>query len=243
MSSSLKKRKIFLIYCKNPKTAGYLRGLIYDNIFGSSTYIALNQDNTYQVILTKKIDVFIVEMDPYEEKDEQFLETLYLNTKSFFAPLIILTPTHKKSQRLSIPCHCLQKPFEANHFIELILKLSVQKKRAQIQESKRYRTRQMAYVKSFLKEEKFYPLHIYNLSKTGAYFEHKSLPPWEVGEILNIKIVLDDLNLEHNLSAKLMWINNEGSIFGGHGFGVKFISEQDVQTHLIETTEKKNKIS
>lgn len=221
--------------------AGYLRGLIYENMVEASTYITLNQDNTYQVILSKKVDVLVVEMDPFEKKDVEFLEDLYLHTINFSAPLIILTPIEGNPKRLSIPCHSLQKPFEANHFIELLFKLSLQKKTTHVQEAKRYKTRQMAYVKSLMKEEKFHPMHIYNLSKTGAYFENKALPPWNVGEMLKVKIILNDLDLEHDLTAQLMWVNNGGSIFGGHGFGVKFVSSQDLHSHLIEETERKKK--
>lgn len=234
---SMKLRKNFLIYCKDSKFAGHLKHVIYQNIQGICTYISLNQDNTYQILLNKRIDVFLVEMDPFHEKDKKFLEDVYFHLKNLSAHLIILTAEEEEPQHFSLSCHSLQKPIQTKKLIELLLKLSSRKKIIRVQGEKRHRTRQEVYVKSLLKKESFYKINMYNLSKTGSYFEMEQLPPWNVGETVGIKVNLKDLSIQHELIAKVMWINNEGSIFGGHGMGVKFISSHSLHSSLIEETE------
>ena len=65
---------------------------------------------------------------------------------------------------------------------------------------------------------------MFNLSKGGAYCEFEADESFRIGDVLRIKIQLNDMNLERVMNAKLVWKTRRGSYSGKPGIGVKFIS-------------------
>ena len=238
----MKLKKTFLLYCRNISITKQVRTILYKNIPNTSLSLSIstssNQDSTYQAILHKKIDVFIVECDKLKKEDTSFLQNLYFHLQNFSAPLILITSQNEKLNQLSFPYHHFYKPINEKKILHLVLKLISTKGIIPTQRSVRYKTRQDAYVKSLFNDKKPSKVKIYNLSTTGAYFEFKTQPSWKKGEFLNIKILLDDLSIQHDLTGKIMWTSDNGHVFKGFGIGVKFIPPEAVYGNLIEEVGK-----
>jgi Tfp pilus assembly protein PilZ len=96
----------------------------------------------------------------------------------------------------------------------------------------RYNTNVLAQIESMVTGN---PLltSMYNLSKGGAYCEFDSDETFTVGDLVKLKVNLEDTKSDYDLSAKVIWTVKKGRFSGRFGCGFKFVSTQDAYHSLI----------
>lgn len=119
----------------------------------------------------------------------------------------------------------LERPFELRALKGLARKLIVDKSIAQ-QIYRRYRTQQPALIESILSNEKM-ESKMYNLSVGGAYFELPRKPELRVGDLMRVKIPLQDVNRHHQINGRVVWATHKGHSGGGFGIGVRFMKSAE----------------
>jgi len=113
----------------------------------------------------------------------------------------------------------LEKPFEMKDLLGIVRKMLLA--RAVLQRvHRRFATSQEAEV-SFLTSGGVMSSKIRNLSKGGAYLEFLQPAPIKVGELVNLKMELKDVNRSYTLQAKIVWTSRTNT--RGAGIGVEFV--------------------
>src|SRR5690606_34559234 len=74
---------------------------------------------------------------------------------------------------------------------------------------------------------------MYNLSKGGAYCEFDSPTPVTVGDMVRVRIHLDEKNSDYAINAKVIWTTAKGRFSGRFGCGMKFVSSRDIYKTLL----------
>jgi Tfp pilus assembly protein PilZ len=126
----------------------------------------------------------------------------------------------------------LEKPFELKTFKGLARKLMTSKTVPQ-QIHRRFRTRQTAWLETFISGESF-QTEMFNLSKGGAYFELSKRPTIGVGDLLRLKIPMANSDREHHIHGRIVWTTHKGFALGGYGIGVRFIKSNDMYRQLMD---------
>ena len=78
------------------------------------------------------------------------------------------------------------------------------------------------------------PSQIYNLSMGGAYCEFFTKTNVAVGDLVKLKVHLEDVGRQHAVNAKIVWVTRNGPCTGGQGAGMKFVKYDDVYRQLME---------
>ena len=142
-----------------------------------------------------------------------------------------MTPEGKKFLSELAEVHTLSAPYGDRALVGLTRKLMLAR-RVPRQAHRRFNTNLMAQLESMSTGN---PLltSMYNLSKGGAYCEFDSRDNISVGELIKLKINLEDTKSDYDLSAKVVWTVKKGRFSGRFGCGFKFISTQDAYHSLI----------
>jgi len=74
---------------------------------------------------------------------------------------------------------------------------------------------------------------IFNMSKTGAYLELNSLQDVNVGEMVKLRMELEDVSRTYVMPAKIVWTQIMGRT-GGTGVGVHFTGRGAVRRHIFQ---------
>lgn len=89
----------------------------------------------------------------------------------------------------------------------------------------RYPTHELAQLEVYGKVGK-YSAHMKNISRTGAFFEmYNHVTQLRIGDVIQIKISLNQLNKEHFMNAEVIWKKNAN-------IGVQFINSNKVFDRL-----------
>lgn len=100
------------------------------------------------------------------------------------------------------------------------------------QKNERYRTETSSTVEFPLTGDELNSM-LFNLSKTGAYMEFQEKPPVSVGDVVRVRVQLDQLNKDHHLPAKVVWFSRRGQTKGGFGVGLQFMPEEDYYRQML----------
>ena len=122
----------------------------------------------------------------------------------------------------------LEKPFELKDLLGITRKMLMARAVSQ-RIHRRYATSQDAEVELMVGGAKLIS-RVRNLSKGGAYLEFMTAVPVKVGELMNVKLDLKDLNRTYTMSAKVVWTSRT-NIRGG-GVGVEFVGPGDMKRNL-----------
>lgn len=113
----------------------------------------------------------------------------------------------------------LEKPFEMKDLLGIIRKMLLARAVSQ-RVHRRFATSQDAEV-SFSNGGGTIVSRVRNLSKGGAYLEFMQPAPIKVGELVNLKMELKDVNRSYTLHAKVVWTSRTNT--RGAGIGVEFV--------------------
>ena len=58
--------------------------------------------------------------------------------------------------------------------------------------------------------------------------------PLSKGDLLRIKIKLNDVERAHTLNARVVWTTEKGSFSGRSGIGMKFVKPEDIHRFLMD---------
>lgn len=125
----------------------------------------------------------------------------------------------------------LEKPFENKDLQGVCLKFLSEIDVNQ-RSYRRYYTNQKAEVAMLgLAEE--VSTRVFNMSKGGAYFESSQISGCKVGDVVSLRIHLQEVSREYNISGKVVWTTPRGIWTGGYGVGVEFIQADHLKQAMV----------
>jgi Tfp pilus assembly protein PilZ len=196
---------------------------------------SLNHRETNRVLSNRSVQLIIYQTQEF--KQPQIDRIHDLRRLGFTYPLLVITDKITPLiERFSVEeprVNFLEKPFTLSTLRGLTKKLMVTKNIVK-QQFKRYRTNQTASIETFVSGEAL-QTKMLNLSKGGAYFETEEKPDLSVGELLRLKFDLDQVEREHHIHGRIIWTTPKGNEGGKYGIGVKFIKQEDIYRHLLQS--------
>ncbi len=125
----------------------------------------------------------------------------------------------------------LEKPFEQKDLIgisEKLIKGTSVSQRIQ----RRFYTNQKAYISAFGGSDRL-DAKVFNLSRSGAYLEHKGTGTLAKGELVQVNVQLNEVYREYNVNARVVWSSQRGVWGTGRALGVEFVKTQDIYRDLL----------
>lgn len=221
-----------LLHCNSVSNAETMR-LALETRLPYPIHLSFDEKTALSIIQNRKIHLLAYETVEFNKRDLDF--TMNLRRAGFSSPALIVAETMrfekflgKEEQKLFF----LGKPFDEKSFVGVTKKLMLSRNLVQ-QKYKRFRTQQTAFLETFMSGETL-PSQICNLSVGGAYCEFIGKTSLVVGDLVKLKIQLEDLGRQHVVNAKIVWMTREGSITGGPGAGMKFVKYDDIYRQLME---------
>jgi hypothetical protein len=212
-----------LLFSENKVWVQQSSEYLHDNLPYAFTGVK-ESDEIYDVLSRVKVDLIV-----YRDLDGvhfalDLIKSLringYRNSILFVTSKIKDKNFFKMAEDLKI--YVLQSPYEEKNLEGLIKKLMYSRSVPQ-QYHQRYETIQNAELEYIYTGENMNST-IRNLSVGGAYIEVGADRVLNIGDQVKIKIDLKDVNKEHNLSAKVVWMKRTGATDGRYGVGLKFES-------------------
>lgn len=196
---------------------------------------SLDLEKTKDIITEQAINLLIYDCENYTTRELQFFKDVRTWGLSF--PVLFICSnvlaTDLDTLKSENKPHFLEKNFEDKKLLGVINKL-LRVRQIPQQMLQRYPTNQRVVVES-LQEGMVIDSSMYNLSKGGAYCEFDPTDETQVsiGDLVKISVPLSDLSKSHALNAKVVWTTKKGRYSGRHGFGLKFINNEEVYRALL----------
>lgn len=198
-----------------------------------SIEVSHSSKTTESIITNQSIQLVIYDTTLFTGIDLQFLKDI--RNIGYSYPFLVLGTTEKEilAGATKNRMHFLDKPYEFKALRGLTRKLMVQRSIHQ-QIHRRYRTQIKAKMETFINGESF-ETYLFNLSKGGAYCEFAGASNiLGIGDLVRLKVNLEDVQRDYNLTARVVWTTRKGSYSGGHGAGLRFVKNNEVYRHLLE---------
>lgn len=221
------------LYCQSEKDAKFIKDYLEKEL----PYEILSAAQIPEMensIRSRNIQMLILQTGKLVKQDITYARQL--RAKGFTQPILMITDgvnsmsVEEISEKYRI--FILEKPFELRALRGLVRKLLVSRAVPQ-QIFRRYRTNIAATLETFISGDSFHT-HMFNLSRGGAYFELSEKPTVSVGDLLRMKVHLEDMDREHHVHGRIVWVTQKGHAAGGYGLGVKFIYGSDIYRSLLE---------
>lgn len=186
-------------------------------------------------------DLVIFNFNDWNQNELQFVEGL--RQEGYERMIMILAkadaPTAVQNLALLERVVYLEKPFEIRDLVGIAEKAISQGAVAQ-RIYRRFNTEQQATVEfsggaggSGNGVNRAVGSRIFNMSKTGAYLELNSLQDVNVGEMVKLRMELEDVSRTYVMPAKIVWTQIMGRT-GGTGVGVHFTGRGAVRRHIFQ---------
>ncbi len=193
------------------------------------------KEETNQVLDKRSIQLIIAQSRDFQQPEADRI--LELRSLGYTYPILyIVDRSSSLSERFSSEearVVFIEKPFELRTLRGLARKLMTARAVSK-QQFRRFPTNQTVYLENFASGENI-ETSMFNLSKGGAYFEVDKKPGLGVGELLRLKFHLDQVDKEHQIHGRVIWTTPKGHSSGGYGIGVKFIKQEDIYRHLLQS--------
>lgn len=196
-------------------------------------HLSFDERTARSIVENKAVHLLAYETKNFRKSDYDFTQDL--RKLGFSSPALILAEELKFDQfygKDDNKLFFLPKPFDPKAFVGVTRKLMVSRTITQ-QRHKRFPTQQTATMETFLSGEVL-PSQIYNLSMGGAYCEFFGKTGVSVGDLVKLKVQLEDLGTQYVMNAKIVWITRSGSCTGGQGAGMRFVKYDDIYRQLME---------
>lgn len=125
----------------------------------------------------------------------------------------------------------LEKPFEHKDLLGISDKLIRGTDVAQ-RVQRRFYTNQKAFLSAFGGDTKV-DAKVFNLSRGGAYIEHKGTTDIGRGQLVQLNVQLNEVYREYNVNAKVVWSSPKGFWGTGRALGIEFVKTQDIYRDLL----------
>ena len=196
--------------------------------------ISFDRQMTQDLLAQRSINMLLFETNKFVEADLQLLKDV--RTSGFVYPNLIVAESIEVPNFLpwaeKFKTHLLNKPFEFKALRGITQKLMLARTVPQ-QMHRRFRTQQNTVLETYLTGEVI-SSQMFNLSVGGAYFEFTGKPRVAVGDLVRLKVNLNDVSREHCVNARVIWTTRKGLNGGGPGAGVRFIKGHDIYRQLMD---------
>ena len=214
-----------LLHCESLEESKVLRE-IYEQHLPFPIYHSFDERNIERLISRNVINLTVLECAEFGMDQYNLVQDL--RELGYFHPIVVLPDqsdelrgAEMKEVQDRLRLHFVPKPFDDRELIGVSKKLLITKSIPQ-QDHQRFVTNQKAYVESIYSGEGVQS-SMYNLSKGGAYCEFDANYSFQIGDMVNLKIQLGELN-ERVMRAKLVWKTRRGAYSGKPGLGLKFVA-------------------
>jgi Tfp pilus assembly protein PilZ len=196
-------------------------------------FTALDSDSVKVQLESKVFNLAIVDCQAVTVETLAMIS--WLKGASYNFPIMVLTdkiqPTLQGKMNLLHDIHVLLRPALEKSILGLVRKLMVAK-RVPKQNFRRFNTNQIAQMEALTTGDSLLT-SMYNLSKGGAYCEFEGAAPLTIGDMIRVKVFLNDTNSEYTFNAKIVWTTPKGRFSGRFGCGFKFVSSKDMYKALL----------
>jgi hypothetical protein len=222
-----------LLSCKSIDDARFLKSYIESEL-PYEVFLAFEADKIEASLRAKSIHLLLLQTGNLAKQDLAY--ALALRQSGYNYPIMMITDSvgavnieeiHEKHK-----IYFMERPFELKTLKGLARKLMVAKTVPQ-QVFRRYKTNLQATLETFITGDRF-ETHMFNLSRGGAYFEVPKKPGVAVGDLLRLKVHLQDMEREHHIHGRVVWTTHKGHAAGGYGLGVKFMKTTDIYPNLLD---------
>lgn len=177
-------------------------------------------------------DLVIFNFNDWNQNELVWVEDL--RTEGFDRMIMILAkaeaPVAVQNLALLERVVYLEKPYEQRDLIGIAEK-AITQGRVEQRVHRRFDTEQPATVE--FGAGRSMGSRIFNLSKTGAYLELNALQDIAIGEVVKLRMELDDVSRTYVMPARVVWTNMMGRT-GGTGVGVHFTGRGAVRRHIFQ---------
>lgn len=222
-----------LLSCKSIDDARFLKGYIETEL-PYEVFLAQQQAEIETSLKAKNIHLLMMQTGNLAKQDLAY--ALQLRNNGYNYPILMITDSignnniDEANEKHKI--YFMERPFELKTLKGLARKLMSAKIVPQ-QVFRRYRTNVAATLETFISGDKFLT-HMFNLSRGGAYFELPKKPNVGIGDLLRLKVQLSDVEREHHVHGRVVWMTHKGHAAGGYGLGVKFMKSSDIYRNLLD---------
>ncbi len=221
-----------LIYTEDFELSEKMDSLLTRSL-NNPLFMAMNSQTLATELDSKVFSLGILREYEFTERTEKALTQIRRHGYSF--PLLIatekLTPTWVHFLQGLQDVHILVAPFNDKALVGLARKLLLAR-RVPKQIFRRFNTNQLAELESLSSGNSVLTC-MYNLSQGGGYVEFDSADPITVGDLLKIRVALEQTEKQYALNAKVIWTTPKGRFSGRFGCGFKFVTNQDAYRSLI----------
>ncbi|MCB9026963.1 MAG: PilZ domain-containing protein [Bdellovibrionaceae bacterium] len=224
-----------LIHGLSIESTEKIRRKLEIQLSNSTIFTSTDLEKTKDIITEKSLKLLIYESEMYSNKELNLYKDFKVWGLSFSVLFIcsnVIATDLDVMKRDSKP-HFLNTKYEDKALIGIVKKLLRTHSIPQ-QMSARYHTNQMVKVE-FIQQGDLLESSMYNLSKSGAYCEFDPMDNMNltVGDLVRLSVPLSDISKSHALNAKVVWVTKKGRYSGRHGFGLKFVNNDEVYRSLL----------
>ncbi|MEK6554314.1 MAG: PilZ domain-containing protein [Bdellovibrionota bacterium] len=158
-----------------------------------------------------------------------------IRERGFSLPILVVCGEAKGSDIVDLHhmplVHLVVRPFHEKALLGIVRKLLISKVVPK-QVFRRFNTNQIAQIERLVSGEEVLT-SMYNLSKGGAYCEFDADETLAVGDVVRMRVALNDLNSQHTFNAKVVWTTRKGKFSGRFGCGIRFVNSKDIHRMLL----------
>ncbi len=197
----------------------------------------VKNENALRTRLEEKVfHLLVIDVNTLQESVVGLIQEV--RERGFNVPILVVCGQAQSSQIVSLhhmpQVHLIVRPFHEKALLGIIRKLLISKVVPK-QVYRRFNTNQIAQIERLSSGEEVLT-SMYNLSKGGAYCEFDSTEALVVGDVVKMKVALNDLNAQHTFSAKVVWTTRKGKFSGRFGCGIRFVNSKDIYRMLLSKT-------
>jgi response regulator RpfG family c-di-GMP phosphodiesterase len=221
-----------LFYSTSNEGLGFYLDSVERKLAVQSTVV--KNDNALRARLEEKVfHLFVVDVNVLTPDVIALIQDI--RERGFSLPVLVVSNEAKSPNIVDLHhmpmVHLLLRPFHEKAFLGIIRKLLISKAVPK-QVYRRFNTNQIAQLERLTSGEEVLT-SMYNLSKGGAYCEFDSSETLVVGDVVRMKVALNDLDSEHTFNAKVVWTTRKGKFSGRFGCGVRFVNAKDIHRMLL----------
>lgn len=205
---------------------------ILENRFPYNVDVSFSVRESGLILRSKPVRMMVVSMKLWTEEFVSRLVEIRKNNPQMSIVLVLdavdmLNPEIANKNRMYV----LPRPLDEKNLAGVIRKMLILRQIPQ-QRHTRFETDATSTVEFPLTGDE-QVTKLFNLSKSGAYVEFQEKPHVSVGDIVRVRVQLDQLNKDHHLPAKVVWFTRRGPAKGGFGVGLQFMPEADYYREML----------
>ena len=205
---------------------------ILENRFPYNVDISFSVRETALVLRSKPVRMMVVSMKMWTEEFVNRLVDIRKCNPQMSIVLVLdkvdmLNPDIAQRNRMYV----LPRPLDEKNLAGVIRKMLLLRQIPQ-QRHTRFSTDTTSIIEFPLTGDEL-NTKLFNLSQSGAYVEFENKPPVSVGDMVRVKVSLNELNKDHHIPAKVVWFSRRGPANGGFGVGLQFVQEAEYYHQML----------